>query len=223
MIFRDRKDAGEQLSRLLLKYRGQEAVVFAIPRGGIAIAEPIAEALNAPIDLLLAHKIGHPASPEYAVAAVSESGHIVSSDFEISSLGSQWLEEQKKLQMDEIRRKRQYYLNGINTPKLKGKVAIIVDDGIATGLTVQAGILELKALHPHKIVVAVPVAPGSTARKIGATIDDFIAVEIPPENRFLGAVGAYYQEFYQVDDDEVLAILERFGKRHPEYAKRSVR
>lgn len=215
MIFRDRRDAGEQLSRLLDKYKGQSVVVYAIPRGGIAVAEPIAEALNAPIDLLLAHKIGHPYSPEYAVAAVSESGHIVGSDYELSSLGEEWLEEQKARQMEELKRKRHYYLKGEKPRSLKGKVAIIVDDGIATGLTAQVGVIELKGLHPDKIVVAVPVSPRSTARKLGSMADDFVAVEIPEENRFLGAVGAYYQEFYQVEDEEVLDTLERFRKRHP--------
>jgi predicted phosphoribosyltransferase len=213
VIFKDRRDAGEQLSRLLTKYKGQETVIFAIPRGGIVVAEPIAASLSAPIDLLLAHKIGHPGFPEYAVAAVSESGHVIGNEREIASLGTKWLEAEKIRQIAEIKRKRDYYLKGQSTPSLKDKVAIIVDDGIATGLTVQAGVLEIKDRKPKKIVVAVPVAPQSTADKIGAMVDDFVGVEIPEDYRFLGAVGAYYQEFYQTEDDEVKEILERFQKK----------
>lgn len=207
--FLNRQDAGLQLGKLLeKKYKGQNAVVFALPRGGIVLAKEIADLLNAPLSLILAHKLGHPYHSEYAVAAISESGHIVGNEDELRALGKSWLESEKKRQMDEIKRKRSLYLGDKKDPPLEDKIAIIVDDGIATGLTMQAGILELKDKHPQKIIAAVPVSPKSTAEHIQTMVDDFVGIIVPEDYEFLGAVGAYYRDFSQVEDEEVQEILE---------------
>lgn len=212
VFFKDRADAGRQLGQALAKYQVEEIVVFALPRGGVPVAEEIAKLLHAPLDLVLAHKLGHPYQPEYAIAAVSEGGHIVGNAEELRYQGEQWLENEKQRQIAEIKRKRQMYLKDRKSVPLENKIAIIVDDGIATGLTMQVGILELKDRHPKKIVVAVPVAPRETAERLRAMADDFVAVEIAPEYKFLGAVGAYYSSFEQVEDAEVIAILEGHAK-----------
>lgn len=206
MQFKNRSDAGRYLSQLLKKYQGDNCVVYALPRGGVTVAVEIANFLQAPLDLILAHKIGHPYYPEYAIAAISESGHIIGSAHELNSIDKTWLKLEKERQMEEIKRKRKLYLKEKKEISLKDKIAIIVDDGIATGLTMQAGILELKERHPNKIVIAVPVAPKSTATRLKAMADDFVGIEID-DDRFLGAVGAYYDEFDQVEDEEVIAIL----------------
>lgn len=209
MFFKNRKDAGKQLSQLLKDYKDQDVVVFALPRGGVVVAAEIATFLHAPLDLIFAHKIGHPYQPEYAVAAVSESGHMIQSSNELLSIGEAWLENEKQRQLEEIKRKRKLYLKNKKEIPLKGKIAILVDDGIATGLTMQAAIIELKHRHPKKIVVAAPVAPKRTVDLIKAMADDFIGYEIDDYN-FLGAIGAYYNEFNQIEDEEVIEILNKF-------------
>lgn len=207
-IFKDRRDAGRYLSERLKQLKGQDCVVYGLPRGGVVVADEIAHSLNAPLDLLFAHKIGHPYHAEYAVAAVSEDGHLLESSREL--LDKRWLESQKKIQLEEIQRKRNAYLKDRSDHPVKDKIAIVVDDGIATGLTMRVAIEELKARQPQKIIVAVPVTPKSTAdllRKSG--VDEVIGMEIP-EGEFLGAVGAYYRDFSQTEDAEVLNILDKF-------------
>ncbi|HEV8051429.1 MAG TPA: phosphoribosyltransferase family protein [Parachlamydiaceae bacterium] len=213
MYFKDRRDAGRLLGQLLAQYRDDDVVVYALPRGGVVVAEEIANFLDAPIDLILAHKIGHPYQPEYAVAAVSESGHIIGNPKELIPLGKAWLDGEKEQQINEIKRKRLLYLKGKNEIPLQGKIAIIVDDGIATGLTMQAGIRELKDRRPEKIVIAVPVTPKETANLLKNTVDDLVSIIAPDSTKFLGSIGAYYDTFDQVEDSEVISILDRHYKK----------
>ena len=211
MYFKNRQDAGRQLCPILEKHRGKEMVIYALPRGGVVVAAEIAKFFKAPLDLIFAHKIGHPYQPEYAIGAISESGHLIQTS-ESRAMEEKWLENQKKFQIEEIKRKRKLYLKKENKTVAKGKIAIIVDDGIATGLTMKAAILEIKEEHPLKIVIAVPVAPESTADELKREVDDFVAITIPEDHRFLGSVGAYYEKFPQVEDEEVIAILNDFRK-----------
>lgn len=211
MHFKDRRDAGQQLGRRLKRYQGQDVVVYALPRGGVVVAEEIAHALRAPLDLILAHKIGHPYHAEYAIAAISESGHLVGNERELRVVEPSWLEQEKRRQLDEIKRKRSLYLKNRPSQSARGRIAIIVDDGIATGLTMLAGIKQLKEQQPKKIVVAVPVAPKPTAELLKTMVDEVEIAEIPEDHHFLGAVGAYYQDFDQVEDDEVIAILDKYA------------
>lgn len=212
-FLKDRQDAGAQLSLLLTKYLGKDVVVYAIPRGGVVVAEPIADFLNVPMDLILAHKIGHPFHAEYAIAAVSESGHIIGSSRDLHSIDEKWLDREKERQMNEIKRKREKYLKEFAPISLKDKIAIIVDDGIATGLTMQVGILELRDFAPKKIVAVVPVSPRSTAELLKTMVDDFVALQVPEDYEYRGAVGAYYEEFNQVEDETVIAILRRHAQK----------
>ncbi len=210
MYFLDRRDAGRRLAQALAKYKGQDAVIFALPRGGVVVADEIAKFLEASLDLVLAHKIGHPRQPEYAIAAVSESGQLVGNKSEIESVDSEWFESQKEREMEQIRRRRISYLKGKKTSSLEGKIAIIVDDGIATGLTMLAAILELKVHHPKQIVVAVPVSPKDSTDLFRSQVDEFIALDASETEPFKGAVGAYYHTFLQVEDEEVIRILESY-------------
>lgn len=206
MLFRDRRDAGRQICQLLKKYQGQEAIVFALPRGGVVVADEIAHFLHAPLDLILAHKIGHPYYSEYAIAAMSEDGQLIGNMNEVLPLGKNWLDKERESQFAEFKRKRKLYLKDRPQLPLDNKIAIIVDDGIATGLTMQAGILELKRRHPKKIVVAVPVSPKDTADRLKPLVDDFVCPLIPSD--FIGSVGAYFADFPQVEDEEVIEILQ---------------
>jgi len=181
MIFKNRIDAGKQLCQLLTKYQHEDAVVYALPRGGVVVAVEIARFLHAPLDLIFAHKIGHPYNPEYAIAAISESGHMIGNPHELQSTGKAWLESAKEQQIQEIKRKRNLYLKGKKEIDLTNKIAFIVDDGVATGLTMQVGILELKDRHPKKIVAVVPVAPRKTADLLKGMAGEFVALEIPDD------------------------------------------
>lgn len=212
MLFKNRQDAGNQLSQLLKNYKDMDIVVYALPRGGVAVAAEISKFLHAPMDLIFAHKIGHPYQPEYAIAAISESGHMVGPSLELLlSIGSELFESEKTYQIKEIKKKREQYLKGRKEISVENKIAILVDDGMATGLTMQVGIKELKDRHPKKIVVAVPVAPKSVADLIKAMVDDYVGIEID-DYYFQGAVGAYYEEFRQVEDEEVIQILNSYTK-----------
>lgn len=208
MEFKDRVEAGKLLANALKAYKGQDVVVYALPRGGVVIAQQVAQMLHAPLDLVLAHKIGHPFQPEYAIAAISEGGHVVENTKEVASVDKEWYEQEKLFQMNEIHRRRTAYLKGKPGIKAQGKIAIIVDDGVATGLTMQATIKELRHHNPKKIVVAVPVAPKNTALLLKDMADDFVGIEVPESYLFRGAIGAYYEDFSQVDDSEVISILD---------------
>lgn len=212
MEFSDRRAAGKLLAEALKKYTHEKVVVFALPRGGVLTASEIAKALHAPLELILAHKIGHPYQPEYAIAAISEGGYVMENPSEVERVDPAWYASAKAREIEEIGRKRKAYLKGRGEIPIHDAVAILVDDGIATGLTMKAAILELKHRKPKKLVVAVPVAPFSTAQALKAMVDEFIGLHVPEEGNFRGAVGAYYRDFAQTEDQEVISLLEENAK-----------
>jgi putative phosphoribosyl transferase len=205
MRFRDRVDAGKKLASALTKYRGDRTVVFALPRGGVVLGYEIARELAAPLDLVITRKIGYPGHEEYAIGAVSEDGHTVFDSSAIASIDHDWLKSQIEKGMLEAKRRREVYLPGREPRLANGKVAIIVDDGIATGLTIDLAIKEIKHRHPEKVVVAVPVSSMEAAMKIRAEVDEFIALYVPA---YFMAVGECYEEFSQLDDEEVVKLIE---------------
>lgn len=210
MHFRDRTEAGEKLAEKLGEYKGKDVIVYALPRGGIVLGYEIAKRLDAPLDIVVTRKIGHPNNPEYAICAVAQDGHMICNEDEKSGLDPEWFDEQVKKERSEAKRRRDVYLKNITTTDVNGKIAIIVDDGIATGLTLRLAISELKHENPEKIVVAVPVAPREIAQEIEKEVDEFVALDLP--RMYLGAVGAYYGDFSQVEDSEVVELLERQSK-----------
>lgn len=205
MLFHDRYDAGRRLAEKLEAYRGQNVEVFALPRGGVPLGAAIAGSLNVPLNLIITKKIGHPHNPEYAVGAVSEMGSVVYNQDEISEISPLWLEQEIKNLREEINRRRSVYLPGRCPTDLGGKTVVIVDDGIATGYTMAAAIEDLKKTKPTKIVVAIPVVPEEIALRIAGSVDELVALRI--EKFYLGAVGSYYEDFNQLQDEEVIALL----------------
>src|SRR3989344_4968844 len=205
MQFKNREEAGKLLAKKLEKYKGKNIIVYALPRGGVVPALEIARFLKSPLDLIITRKIGHPHQPEYAIAAISENGHIIGLKEDMELVDKDWLKEEIKKQQEEIVRRRNMYLKGRESIDPKGKIAIIVDDGIATGLTVRAAISQLKQLKPKKIIIAVAVVPKATAAVLKKDVDEIIALTMPSEDEFLGAVGAYYQDFSQVEDKDVIS------------------
>lgn len=208
MRFKNRSQAGQLLAKKLKKYKDKDVIVYALPRGGVVTAVEISKYLIAPLDLIIARKISHPYSPEYAIAATAENGHIVGSRRELISIDKDWLEVEIEKERQEAVRRRGKYLHGENMLSAEGKIAILVDDGAATGLTLRVGIIELKHQHPKKIIVAVPITPKSIAKILRDQVDDLVALDIPSDDKFLGAVGSYYEDFRQVADEDVIKILD---------------
>jgi predicted phosphoribosyltransferase len=203
-MFVDRTDAGKQLAQALIKYKGQPVVVYALPRGGVVLGAEVARFLEAPLDLIVVRKIGHPFQPEYAIGAIAEDGYVVTNPNEIDSVDKGWFDRAAANELKEARRRRALYLEGRPPVAVTGKIAIITDDGLATGLTMQAAIHEIRKRGPQKIVVAVPVAAAETADTLRSEVDDLVVLYIP---RWLGAIGVFYQLFAQVSDDEVMGLM----------------
>ena len=205
MRFRNRFDAGRQLAARLGKYKNRNAVIYALPRGGVPVAREVALALNCPLDLIIVRKIGHPDNLEYALGAVAEDGFLVVDEAELAGINQHWFEAEKQRQIQEAKRRREFYLQDRKPVNAAGKIAILVDDGIATGSTMSVAVKKMRRENPEKIVVAVPVAPPDTARIFAREVDEFVSVIIP--DVFWGAIGYYYDDFSQVSDAEVVALL----------------
>ncbi len=206
-MFKDRHDAGRQLAKRLEHYRGTHAVVLALPRGGVILGYEVAKALGAPLDILVPRKIGHPLHPEYAIGAVDEKGTRILSEMEAATLDPKWLEAETERQQKEAKRRVSTYRGTKAGATIKGKIVILIDDGIATGLTMRLAVRSVKAQTPQKIIVAVPVAPSESIAELKAEGADAVIVLEPPQ-RFAGAVGAHYLHFDQVEDEEVILLLQ---------------
>ncbi len=205
-MFKDRTDAGKQLARRLAPYRGQEAIVLALPRGGVVVGYEVAKALELPFDIVVVRKVGYPGDPELALCAVDEKGMLLC-DKEASAVDQEWLKKEIELQRQEAMRRIEAYRGKRKPVRVADKIVIVVDDGIATGLTMRLAVRSLAAQHPKKIIVAVPVASGFLRAFTSEGADEVIVLE-PPEE-FVGAVGAHYKSFEQVEDREVISLLQR--------------
>jgi putative phosphoribosyl transferase len=202
MRFNDRYDAASKLIPLLDKYKNDQGVVFAVPRGGVPIGYYIAKHYNFPMELLLAKKIGHPWSEELAIGAVSLEDHIID---ERHYIPDYYIENEVKRIRQSLKDRYSKFMGEDHRPvDIKKKTVIIVDDGIATGNTILASIKMLRNKNPSKIVVAVPVVPHDTVEKISKQVDDFICLHSPKD--FYG-VGQFYTDFSEVSDEEVIGLL----------------
>lgn len=210
MYFTDRNEAGERLAEALLKYKGQDVVVLAIPRGGVPVGLPVAKALDAPLDIVLVRKIGAPSQPELAVAAVVDGEHAqtVRNEEVLSILGvsDDYMKTETARQLAEIERRRSLYLGDRVRPPLAGKTVIVVDDGIATGATVRAALMGIRLNKPERLVLAVPVAPPDAIVQLRGEVDDIVCLATPED--FL-AIGQFYAVFDQLTDAEVVDLLGR--------------
>jgi predicted phosphoribosyltransferase len=196
-----------KLIPLLAKYKNEEGVVLAVPRGGVPIGYYIAMEYNFPLEILLTKKIGHPGSSELAIGAVSLENEVIDDRHNISDA---YIEEQVQIIRKSLQERYKKFMGDRKPMDLENKIVIIVDDGIATGNTILAAIKMIRAKHPKKIVVAVPVAPPRTAIVIEKEVDDFVCVSIPEE--FFG-VGQFYHDFSQVTDREVIELLKEANSR----------
>lgn len=206
MYFKNRIEAGKKLAEFFDHINGQNAVVYALPRGGVVVGAEIARAISAPLDLIITRKIGHPMQPEYAIGAIAENGHSIFSKDEVLDIDEDYLKKEAEKQRQEAKRRRKVYLGGRQPISCRGKTAILVDDGIATGLTMKAAIKELKMHYfPQKIIVTVPVAPKDMVDEIKKMGVDVLAILTTKD--FLGSIGAYYQNFSPVEDEDVIKIM----------------
>ncbi|ADQ04034.1 phosphoribosyltransferase [Caldicellulosiruptor owensensis OL] len=207
MIFKDRIDAGEKLSEKLGSFKErQDTILFAVPRGGVIVAKVIADRLEIPLDIVLAKKIGAPFNKEFAIAAVDINGDVVLNNeyIEYFSMKDEYIQHQKKRVLESLKDQMIMYRGSVEYKSLKNKVAIIVDDGIATGTTTKACIRFLSKLNPKEIYVATPVIAPSTLEELQKECNGiFYIVSTEP----FWAVGQFYSDFSQVSDEDIKKIL----------------
>jgi erythromycin esterase-like protein/predicted phosphoribosyltransferase len=206
-LFRDRHDAGRALARLLEQYRDRDdVVVLALPRGGVPVAYEVAGALGAPLDVFLVRKLGVPGHEELAMGAIASGWTVVINDDIVRGLdlAPEVIERVAQAEGRELLRREQAYREGRAMPDLAGRTVILVDDGLATGASMRAAIMALRALRPGRIVVAVPAAPESTCRELASEADEVVCATTPMP---FFAVGASYWDFAQTTDEEVRQLL----------------
>ena len=212
MLFQNRAEAGRLLAQALLPYKDKDAVILALPRGGVEVGAEIARALNAPLDLLLVRKIGVPVHPELAAGAIIDGGTpiVVRNEDVIRATRTTeaQFQEVRDRELAEIERRRKHYLGGRPAIDPRGKIAIVVDDGIATGATMRAALRALRERKPAKLVLAVPVAPPEAIAALRGEADEVVCLEMPEA---FGALGYFYADFRQLDDQDVIAMLDRLA------------
>jgi predicted phosphoribosyltransferase len=211
MIFKDRFDAGKQLAKKLLNYKNnKDAVVLAIPRGGLQTGYAISKKLKLKLDIALTKKIGHPYEKEYAIGAVNLTSEVLDKDvIESENIPSEYIDNSIKEIRKELKDKYKLYLGREKPINLKGKIVIITDDGIATGKTMLATINLVKKEKPKKIIIAVPVGPTGGIDTLRANADEVFCLNIDPD---FYAVSIYYEDFEQVEDEEAIKLLKEANK-----------
>ncbi|WIA08422.1 hypothetical protein OEZ85_007860 [Tetradesmus obliquus] len=222
--FANRQEAGEQLGAVLREQLGQqlgqqqELCVFGLVRGGLPVAEPVAAALSAPLDAFVVRKIGAPLQPEFGIGAISEGGHTIINEYAAHAVGAtpQELQATTNRESQELARRIQVYRAGHDHLPVEGKTVVVVDDGLATGVTARAALQSLRAKGAGRLVLAVPVGSASTVADMAAAAlaDDIVCLSQP---RHFRAVGQWYDDFNQTSDAEVVAILKKFAARNAAY------
>jgi len=217
-VFADRRDAGRRLAARLQHLQKPDVNVIGIPRGGVIVAAEVAAALNAPLDVIVPRKIGAPFNPELAIGAVAPDGTIFYDEAMIGYAGidRQGLEQQAAKELQEIGRRLSVYQGARSAgrgaaPGYRGRTVILVDDGIATGYTVQAALRSLRLQEPSRLVLAVPVAPPDSLARLRPDADEVICLLVPED---FYAVGQFYKDFRQTTDQEVIAALAHNRARH---------
>jgi len=208
MLFKDRHDAGKQLAKKLRKFKNKkDVIVLGIPRGGVEVAFEVAKLLRVPLSIVVTKKIGHPFEAEFAIGAVSPGNYIVDESYE-KEAGKEYIQNTVREMNREIKRRYAEYTKG-KMPELRNKVTIIIDDGLATGYTMLAAIKYIKSKNPKKVIAAIPVAAQDSFEKVKEIADVVVCLQVPV---FFSAVGSFYQEFTQSEDEEVKYYLEEARK-----------
>ena len=212
MQFADRRHAAQLLAERLAPYKGKNPLILAIPRGAVPMAKIVADALDGEFDVVLVRKLRAPFSPEFAIGSVDESGWTYIGDYAASAGGTkEYIESEKQTQMETIRKRRNQY-TPIRPPiDPAGRIVIVIDDGLATGATMISALHGLRASKPAKLICAVPVAPPDTLKRVAAMADEVVCLEAP---EYFQAVGQFYRNFSQVEDEEVIEILQD-GSKNP--------
>ena len=212
-LFEDREDAGRRLAERLSGYRDERPVVFALPRGGVPVAYEISRALGAPLEVLVARKLGAPGQPEFGIGAVAPGGVRVLNERAVGVLGipEEYLHRIAKRETEEMERRTRRFRGERPEPEVRGRTAILVDDGLATGVTARAAVEALRRREPRRLVLAAPVCAAQTAELLAPTVDELVCLESPPD---LGAIGFWYRDFEQTSDEEVVHLLERARRQY---------
>jgi predicted phosphoribosyltransferase len=211
MSFRDRQEAGRKLATRLMRYKTRHPVILALPRGGVPVAAEVAASLNAPLDLVLVRKIGVPWQPELAMGAVVDGGApiVVRNDsvVRLAGISNSEFAAVCDEELAEVERRRRAYLGDRERIEISGRTAIVVDDGVATGATTRAALRATRMRNPETLVLAVPVGPADIMEEMREEADEVVCLE---KHSDFGAIGLYYLDFRQVDDQEVIDLLARF-------------
>ena len=208
MLYEDRTDAGRQLALRLEKLRGSDPVVLALARGGVVIGYEVARSLCAPLEVITARKLGAPVQPEFGFGAVGPGGVRVLDADSVRLLGlmPEQIEQIVGAETAEMERRDLRYRGGRERIDVAGRTAILVDDGLATGVTARAAVLAIRQWCPSRLILAVPVSPPDTAVALAREVDEMICLATPSDFR---AVGQWYRDFDQTTDEEVIELLER--------------
>lgn len=207
MIFHDRAAAAELLVKKLTQFKSKPGtIVLALPRGGVVLGKIIADKLQLPLDIVVPRKIGAPENEEYAIGAITESGETVWNEVERARVSASYVAKVIAEQQAEAKRRLALYRPPQKPRELRGKTVLLVDDGIATGLTIKAAIATVKQEGAAKIIIAVPVCPPDSKPELEALVDQVIVLNTPV---IFGAIGNFYEQFGQVEDNEVIALLKK--------------
>jgi putative phosphoribosyl transferase len=212
-LLRDRVDAGKQLAKAL-KTAGKDAIVLAVPRGGVVVGFEVAKALGIPLDIIVTKKIGAPDNPELAIGAVAEDGTFILDDDIVRQVfvPKGYIEDEVQRMREEIQRRLVRYRGNVPYPNLKNRDIVVVDDGVATGSTLKAALRLLRGKGAKSVTIAVPVGPSDTIRELGKLADRVVCLHTPA---LFYAIGQFYEDFSQTSDEEVTELLKRSRQSAP--------
>jgi predicted phosphoribosyltransferase len=204
--FIDRKEAGRQVAEVLMKWQLSQPVVLGIPRGGLMVAQEVAKRLHADLDIVLTRKLGAPHQPELAIGAVTEENKVFIDEnlADMVNAGTMYINREREKQFLEIQRRKDIYRQVKPKIPLRNRTVIIIDDGVATGSTLQAALWSVREEHPKQVIAALPVGPQKSLEELAKIADELVCLKVP---RNLGGVGQFYIHFNQLTDGQVLDIL----------------
>ena len=213
--YADRRQAARQLSESLAGYQAYCPLILGIPRGGVVVADTIARELKTDLDIVLTRKLGAPGNPELAIGAVAENGriHLQHEIAEKVGADEDYIEHEIARQLVEIEARRQRYRRALPKVPVEGRTVILVDDGVATGATMQASLWAARDEGPKEVIIAVPVGAQDAIERLEHEADDVVCPYVPP---YFYAIGQFYADFGQVDDEEVIEILQARSQRKSE-------